>query len=96
MTPDLLTYLTTILSWLTGRLLLRLAHSHHWTDQQKKAIPVTALLVGAAFHGGGTAYLSAGAATAKELLTSVVLGAFAGAAAVAFREITKAQKPAEP
>lgn len=90
MTPELLTLLTTLVSYLTGRALLWLARRLRWTTAQKKLIPAAALVVGAAFHGGGTAWMAAGSATLRELLSSVLMGAFAGAGAVAVREITKA------
>jgi hypothetical protein len=84
MLSDLLPALATVIAWTVGYLLHKWAVAHAWTDAQKQAIPVVAVVVGAMVQSGGAVW--AGGGTWRDVLA----GAGAGALAVAAREITKA------
>lgn len=85
---DLLPALATVTGWLAARLLLAYAKRRAWTDDQKRVVPLVALLVGAAVQGGGAALLGGGT------VGDVLAGAASGALAVAAHEITRTRPPA--
>lgn len=87
---DTLPALAAVSGWLAARLLLRYARAHAWTDEQKRAVPLVAVIVGALVQGGGAVALAGGTGW------DVLAGAASGALAVAAHEITRTSPPASP
>lgn len=90
MTPDMLSPLSTVTGWLAARLVLSYAKSHDWTTEQKRVVPLVALVVGAIVQSGGASLLGGGS------IRDVFVGAAYGALAVAAHEITRTPPRSDP